>query len=145
MNYESMSDFEINKLVAPLLNYLVQDINDDSMIGMNSKFHEQYPNTVWVAETDPITGEQVSAWEQKCFTRIADDAWPVMIENNIGVYAKSDSDYEIGMCNFTGCWCANGINSVDGEFGMAVDAFEFVDENPLRAAMIVFLMMNENK
>lgn len=119
MNYESMSDFEINKAVANKLGLFVVAVAQDGIIVNGKSLSIDYCNN-------------------------PSDAWPIIIENNIGVYAKSDSDYEIGMCNFTGCWCANGINSVDGEFGMAVDVFEFVDENPLRAAMIVFLMMQND-
>lgn len=132
MNYENMTDFEINKLVAKLAGYIVQEIDDSSMIGMNSKFHEQYPNTVWVAEIDPTTGEQISDWEQKCFTRIADDAWPIMLRNKIGVTPLAGGDFTL--------WYAHD------EFTFDINSMESVyDENPFRAAMIVYLIMNDNQ
>ncbi len=136
MNYESMSDFEINKAVSENSGYLVQDINDDSMIGMNSKFHAQYPNTVWVAELDCTTGEQCSAWEQKSFTRIADDAWPIIIENKISIeYDKSHN-----------MWIAHQGDYLMGKFIEDCGyRNQCEDKNPLRAAMVVFLMMQETK
>lgn len=132
MNYESMSDFEINKAAFLLAAKLGLLYFEDVMQNKNP-------------DSDAVMYGDGANWYAWNGCNSPSDAWPIIIENNIGVYAKSDSDYEIGMCNFTGCWCANGINSVDGEFGMTVDAFEFVDENPLRAAMIVFLMMNESE
>ncbi len=121
IDYENESEFKINKAVAEKVGYLVQGINDESMIGMNSSFREKYPNTVWVAEKDPITGEQISAWEQKCFTRIADDAWPIIYDNKISIEYRDHKS----------------LLPVAKRFGS--NGHNIADENPLKAAMIVFL------
>ena len=52
------------------------------------------------------------------------DAWPVIVENKLSIYPSAER------------WGVEGFN--------ADDPFYF-DENPLRAAMIVFLMMKERK
>ena len=134
--YKNKSEFEINKAVAERLGYLVQDIDDKSMVGMNSKFHAQYPNTVWVAELDCSTGEQCSAWEQKCFTRIADDAWPIIIENKITIIYLGNE-----------CMAVHGFQLNDDQYrdNVADWSLEARDKKPLLAAMIVFLMMQDSK
>lgn len=59
------------------------------------------------------------------------DAWPIIMENHITIfspdYNKGDSD-----------WRSELYDSDEG-------IFDFTDKNPLRAAMIVFLMMQEQK
>ena len=70
----------------------------------------------------------------------------LIIKNaNISINPKSNCDYEIGICQFTGEWSACAFSSCDGEFGMSEDIIECTNENPLRAAMIVYLMMQEQK
>lgn len=50
------------------------------------------------------------------------NAWPIIIDNRIG------------FCSTADCWYAHD----DGEFASFIS-----DKNPLRAAMIVFLMMKD--
>ncbi|EOY5443403.1 phage protein NinX family protein [Cronobacter dublinensis] len=57
------------------------------------------------------------------------DAWPIIQENRISIYPQAD--YE-GSKWLSSC--------IDSELEM-----EISDENPLRAAMIVFLLMKENQ
>ena len=52
------------------------------------------------------------------------DAWPIIVENKLSIYPNSER------------WGVEGPNSDD--------PFHF-DENPLRCAMIVFLMMKESE
>lgn len=52
------------------------------------------------------------------------DAWPIIVENKLSIYPSSER------------WGVEGPNSDD--------PFHF-DENPLRAAMIVFLMMKDGE
>lgn len=53
------------------------------------------------------------------------DAWPIILANRINVYASEGPDFMPWMA---GC-----------------DGFMVSNKNPLRAAMIVFLMMQEQK
>ncbi len=61
------------------------------------------------------------------------DAWPIISGHHISImYVEELSK-----------WCAGKPHWVDGcEWQLDIDV---VDENPLRAAMIVFLMMQEAK
>lgn len=52
------------------------------------------------------------------------DAWPIIVENKLSIYPSAER------------WGVEGFN--------ADDPFYF-DENPLRCAMIVFLMMKEGE
>lgn len=56
------------------------------------------------------------------------DAWPIITANKISIYAMSEADKRGG-------WGAEAFHPND--------AYSFND-NPLRAAMIVFLMMQES-
>lgn len=57
------------------------------------------------------------------------DAWPIITENKISIYAMSETDAR-------GKWGAEAF--------YPSEAYHFND-NPLRAAMIVFLMMKEGE
>ena len=57
------------------------------------------------------------------------DAWPIITANKISIYAMSEIDGR-------GCWGAEAF--------YPNESYHFND-NPLRAAMIVFLMMQESK
>lgn len=61
------------------------------------------------------------------FTTNAADAWPIIAENKISIYAAVHGDRR-------GEWGAEASSS---------DHYHF-NNNPLRAAMIVFLMMQES-
>ena len=107
MDYESLSDFEVNKAVAEAL-------------GLDHKPHEDHQTTYLYV--DERTGEGRSF----CPCNHVSDAWPVIVENKINIHT--------------------------GEFPVAflmenywTYRIEHMDENPLRAAMIVFLKMVEAK
>ncbi|ENL7677776.1 DUF2591 family protein [Enterobacter hormaechei] len=57
------------------------------------------------------------------------DAWPIITANKISIYAMSEADKRGG-------WGAEAFHPND--------AYSFND-NPLRAAMVVFLMMQESE
>jgi hypothetical protein len=73
------------------------------------------------------------------------DAWPIIVENEMSIWAVSETDYEIGMHYSTGEWMAYCVKSMDGESCVSDDGFEASDQNPLRAAMICFLKMKDNE
>jgi hypothetical protein len=132
MNYEAMSDFDINRLVAGALGYAVQEIDDGSQVGMTSKFHKNYPSTVWVAETEEEGGheKQVSPWEQFVPTHEWLDAGPIIKNNLIDIEWADPNVGNIGQCTR---YLFNGTDLME----------EFTDNSKaLRAAMVVFLKMH---
>ncbi|MCF0129364.1 MAG: DUF2591 domain-containing protein [Pseudobutyrivibrio sp.] len=113
-NYEEMSDFEINKAVAIIVDVA---FNDDGVpvrfvecdTGAYGDFNE--------IEFDPCNNPE--------------DAEPIIIENRIGTIPAPDN----------GLWKA-----AHRKVGNNDTPYHFTqDKNPLRAAMIVFLKMNEDK
>lgn len=124
MDYSKLSDFEINKLVAIANRLLVQEIDDSKSTGMTSKYHELRPHTVWVSD-----GE--NPWEQFAPTLCWEDAGPIIQASGISIVK-----YGHGMwLASSDAYCVDGVEwQIDGE----------AHQNPLRAAMIVFLMMQES-
>ena len=123
IDYESMSDFDINKAVAFSLRYLVKTDFEQGLGGFTENYHRKYPNTIWAAKTDD-SGGQCEAWEQMNFCAEPQDSWPIIQRNNIATQPRPSSEE----------WFA---------FSICENEFEVSDKNPLRAAMIVYLMMNE--
>lgn len=131
MNYENMTDFEINKAVTVALGVEVTE-------GEFLKYQKANKPRVPAKQDCPV-----HIWVDYCNN--PSDAWPIILENQISINAKSKCDYEIGMYQFTGEWRADAFISCGGEFGMGDDVIKCANENPLRAAMIVYLMMNEKQ
>lgn len=109
-DYASMSDREINMHVASII----------------------YPeSTVIESRSRPpcafVTGGIPDCWVDYCNNPA--DAWPIITENKISIYAMSETDAR-------GKWGAEAF--------YPSEAYHFND-NPLRAAMIVFLMMKEGE
>ena len=125
MNYEQMNDFDINRLVA---------INRGGYQG--SVAHMQHG----VKESDKDSCGMFHVERDYCNN--PSDAWPIIIENKIRIspiMLMSDDNGEY-MC--TGEWEAGTLWDGCGAFYNS-KYHECKGENPLRAAMIVFLMMNE--
>ena len=106
MNYEEMSDFDINRLVA---------INRGGYQGHVA--HMQYG----VKESDKDSCGMFHFERDYCNN--PSDAWPIIVANRINVYASEGPDFMPWMAGCGGFMVSN--------------------KNPLRAAMIVFLMMQE--
>lgn len=109
MNYDQMSDFEINRAVATALgitNWYVKP---------NSEMNE---TDSWLY-SDNVEGD---ALHLKNYCNNPSDAWPIITENRIAISPYCDQG-----------WFADHDSSV------IVD-----DANPLRAAMLVYLMMQEH-
>lgn len=118
MNYEDMSDLQINLLVA---NAIGVDAAENSGVVFGAVKHE---------------GENVvSVIGVVDYCNNPSDAWPIILANNISItkYEGLEEwdahgggicvDYDHCIISECGCFCSN--------------------KNPLRAAMIVFLMMQE--
>lgn len=106
MNYEEMSDFEINKQVA---------INRGGYQGHVE--HMQHG----VKESDRASHGLL--FTERDYCNNPSDAWPIILVNRINVYASEGPDFMPWMAGCGGFMVSN--------------------KNPLRAAMIVFLMMQE--
>jgi len=117
MDYSKMSDFEINKLVATTTGAKVRE--SFAFVNTGEDISGHYQEKVLVRE---ITNNPTH-W--KCYDPCnnASDAWPIIVSKRIS------------------------INPVLHTKWMAEDYLEeisHIDTNPLRAAMIVFLIMQES-
>lgn len=123
MNYSEMSDFEINCSVAGALGreFFSNEKPDDS--GRRRKSYEIDGKHRDVCE---------SGWTSELFDPCNSwaDAGPIIQSNQISIEFDGDNSMSPPYT-----WCH--AVSVNGQFGI-----EF-QSNPLRSAMIVFLMMQE--
>lgn len=122
-DYESMSDLQINKLVAEKIGLIFRDDDLD--------YRSEYPSTLWCANHE--FGNQIEPWEQKNFILTPDDAWPIIVENEISI--QKDTTHCCEECSeyfTTDLWESDHP---------IIDRVSCFDSNPLRAAMIVFLKM----
>lgn len=117
--YSELSDFEINKLVAIHCGH-------QCYYGDGSYTNDGLNVTV--------KGNGRIGWFNPC--RLPEDAWAIIVENNISLHAPRFK--EGWMAEFTGRY--EDVND-----GFDVDYFDAHNENPLRAAMIVYMMMKDNE
>lgn len=119
MDYSKMSDLEININVAELLH------PGKKFTAAYSFFQPEGPAVQWICGY----AEYIKA----DYCNNPADAWPIIQRNHISII------YEEAI----GKWCAGNIYWVDGcEWQFEID---FMDENPLRAAMIFYLSMQESQ
>ena len=119
MDYSKLSDFEINKLVAEKLGYRVKED------------FQWEKDQCWVKVDKEKEHSKIFD-----YCGDANDAHPIILDNKISViYNKYDEIYT-ACCNYRHSWgCESGdMVELDNDTG---------NENPLRAAMITFLKMNE--
>jgi hypothetical protein len=114
MSYETMSDWEINVAVAKALGY----------DAMPAKFHASAVVTRYIKNGVPSAG-----LTQKDYCNNPSDAWPIILSNKIG----------IRHCPSRNQWWA--FNDKYQGFG-AHEIESGFEDNPLLAAMIVFLKMS---
>lgn len=123
MNYEEMSDFEINKCVAEAAGMELSSDHSGAYVGVVRRSIGSRPNYGHVN-----------------YCNNPSDAWTIIVKNKIRispVMHMSDDNGEY-ICN--GMWEAGTLWGDDGAFYNS-KYNEASNENPLRAAMIVFLMM----
>lgn len=118
MNYEEISDLQINLLVA---NAIGVDAAENSGVVFGAVKHE----------CDNV----VSVMGVVDYCNNPSDAWPIIVANNISITKciRLD-DWEV----FGGGVCVDYDHCIISECGCFCS-----NKNPLRAAMIVFLMMQE--
>ena len=119
MNYEEMSDFEVNMRVACSIDG----------VSVNENGNPEYAIDCFLLSDNGISvkwlrcGNDEFEFFNPCNN--PSDAWPIIERNGIGMYKTPD-----------GWTCGTSISY--GNFEN-----ETTDANPLRAAMIVFLMMQD--
>lgn len=120
---EAMSDFEINCEVAIL-------INPDLAYADESQVTEEEDSTVNFRLCDVLGNELDAGTYNYCNN--PSEAWPIIDKNRIDIKFYSSLDMA----------CAKGfINK-----GMSIcQSFKSENENPLKAAMIVFILMKQDK
>lgn len=112
-NYSEMSDFEINKAVSLFFNHVDVDANGIPNVLMLVPSKE-YANAGSIEEVEFDPCNNPS------------DAWSIIVENKINVRFGSDN------------------HPCEAQFiQYGEESVEYYHENPLRAAMIVFLMMKD--
>lgn len=131
MDYSKLSDFEINNLVAISLG---AKVTDSYRVGEERE-------TVYYS----LGGDEFAI--RRGFGNINDDfdpcqkpndAWPIISENGISLIKCT-----VG----SGYWSAEIITDIDDVTDkrfQCQSSIDSQDANPLRAAMIVFLMMQES-
>ena len=114
MDYSKLTDKDINKLVAFALG--CKEVVPDIFMSDERRYEFEKPKNKSGNKFffDPCNNPA--------------DAWPIITANKISIYAMSEADKRGG-------WGAEAFHPND--------AYSFND-NPLRAAMIVFLMMQES-
>ena len=123
MNYESMSNFEINKAVANLLD--AKFMLDEFVFGNEER------EVVYLCEKDGIDSIFPVCEFNPCGNPA--DAWPIIVEHGICIEKRS---------RLTDFWVAITWHQISGNEYRPIH--QHSDKNPLRAAMIVFLMMSES-
>lgn len=121
MDYSKLSDFEINSAVFEALHGGAPDYKEGDGGAM----------VLLSFEGDIIGGDVVEVEvERGSFNPCNNisDAWPIVIDNGIGLEPSSN--------DFACAWrIAEGVKFIS--------KYKDENENPLRSAMIVFLMMQE--
>ncbi|MCP4254888.1 MAG: DUF2591 domain-containing protein [Candidatus Scalindua sp.] len=118
MNYNELTDFEINKLVAEkldkagLLPYIVT-FNDSNEV-------------VYLCEKDSLSSIYPIAHFDPCNN--PSDAWPIILDSEITLYAPRHLTHK---------------DSWGAQYYVVNSPKIIRDKNPLRAAMIVYLMLSE--
>lgn len=107
MNYEDMSDFEINKRVAEAVGMEISSDHSGAYVGVIKRSMGSLPSYMHVNHCNSPS-----------------DAWPIILENKITIFSPNDTHDD-------SLWMAE------------LDESHMFSANPLRAAMIVFLMMQE--
>ena len=113
IKYEEMSDFEVNTAVVKALRL---------------PFKSEFCNVF----LDHGFDEGACVYTRVDYCNNPNDAWPIIVDNEISLVKDKEVDW----------WSArSGV--VEWSYESMGHDFYFDDDNPLRAAMIVFLMMKE--
>ncbi len=120
-NYDEWSDLQVVTEVAKRRGLLVMP---EGGSGYSHDYRAKYPSTVWTAKHE--FGNQIEPWEQFNCVKCPNDAWPIIVENRIGITPHQ---------NVNCLWTAT--TKTDTETTHATM------QNPLRAASICFLKLKD--
>lgn len=126
MDYSKISDFEINKRVAIALDIDMHLYIPESEDSFQSGFLPTELGPIWQTSAGFVGEFTVSNGNVFNPSNNPADAWPIIAENHIGIAPYPNEAY---------AWSSR--------HGMASD-LSAEDKNPLRAAMIVYLKMQES-
>lgn len=120
MDYSQLSDFEINKRIAETV-YSIEVVADD-FYAKDVPFAYHRDEQVFIFIDEPLSG----AWRSYNPCHNPADAWPIIAVNKINIEwhewkSAEFKPYALNNATMKSCY----------------------DDNPLRAAMIVFLMMQD--
>lgn len=135
-DYENMSDFEINVLVAKASGLLVKESFDTGLLGFTERYHRKYPNTIWAAKHK--NGEQIDAWEQINFFAHPEEMMPLVFAHGISMKSGYECDDD-GVDVMTHC-AYTGSDFRSEQHGH----HRVWDDNPIYAYAIVYLLMMES-
>lgn len=119
--YDEMSDFEINTAVAEHLPVII---------------HENQSASLKVSSSGVLCNDIVNQYELN-FCNNPNDAWPIIVESKITTIDLIDEHLAVANLEFLDSEHCDGVI---GDW-----THEHRDKKPLRAAMIVFLMMKEGE
>ena len=122
-DYSKLSDFEINKRVVIALDIDMHFFIPESEDSFCAGFSPSELGPIWQTSAHWVGDFKVSNGNKFNPCNNPADAWPIIADNKIGINPATASDK----------WAAHYCN-----WDIAV-----ADENPLRAAMIVFLMIQD--
>ncbi|MCC2615982.1 DUF2591 domain-containing protein [Aestuariibacter halophilus] len=102
------------------------EINGLVFVKSNPKFefaeyNEEHDELYWC----DAAGQNDFTFKTPCYCNNPSDAWPIIVENKISIWSQGSNSK---------LWCA---------FWHSEEGLRHVSTNPLRAAMIVYLMMQE--
>ena len=117
MNYEEMSNFEVNGYVSMHMHGFSWIEFVDGFASHVKCGNERSPGFAMIEVSD--------------YCNNPSDAWPIIDENRINLISPIET---------RDSWTAS---QTKGGGNWSINDFSVVDKNPLRAAMIVFLMMQE--
>lgn len=129
-DYSKMSDFEINCKVANALGMTKHFFFLDAEDEFDDDIEPSERGPIWQTREHFVNGYRPSNGNPFNPCNNPSDAWPIILSNLIAL--KPVKLYVGGYR-----WFAS---KGDGDFGL-----KFADDNPLRAAMIVYLMMKESE
>lgn len=133
MNYEEMTDFELNSKLAVLLGMRVATVDDAPFnYHINQKtpeqrlfeYHKNYPNTVWCLKD----GEP---WEQYCFTLDWNTTMPIAVKYGLSIELPDVRLGGVGTITYF----------IENSTDVSID-FKSKD-NPLRAIVICLIKILE--
>lgn len=126
MNYEEMSDFEINRAVACRLDGNDLDMFCRPMFSIDCYFS--------IPDSSSVNWHRIG-YESFNPCNNPSDAWPIITSNSIAIFETAVAGGDVS-------WVAT-TNLDKSWLGYGAEGFDCYHNNPLRAAMIVFLMMRE--